>query len=132
MSSKRHEDVVRDLCAHVQEGDGDDPRRAGRESNNQARERRARQLCAQVARALNQALAGLADDALRGCTVSAVVPAPDAGRLRVTLRAPEPKAAEARLAHARGLLRLAAGDAISRKRVPELMFVTLGEEAPDA
>ena len=51
--------------------------------------RKARQLCDQIRELLTLALAGAADDRLHAIQVAAVLPAPNAGRLLVVVRADE-------------------------------------------
>jgi ribosome-binding factor A len=86
-------------------------------------------LCKQVRRALTLALAGdCADPVLQELIVDEVLPAPNAGRLlvRVFLRARDhgPGIIDVlqRLEKVTGLLRARVGEAIVRKRTPELTF----------
>jgi ribosome-binding factor A len=88
-------------------------------------------LCKQVRRILALTLAGeCGDPLLQSLIVEEVLPAPHAGRLlaRVLLRAPQEGAAPSilevheRLAKVEGLLRMRVGEAIARKRTPELAF----------
>jgi hypothetical protein len=98
---------------------------------------KAMQLCKQVERAVTVALAGECESAvLVGATVAAVEPAPDAGRLRVSIvLAPGMDAdglAEGRaaLARSQAAIREEVARWIHRKRVPEIVFeVRLGQEA---
>jgi ribosome-binding factor A len=92
-------------------------------------ERKLRQLCRQVERSVAFTLGGLyGTGALVGATVVAVVPAPDAGRLQVTVALPQgsgpDEVAEAReaLLGAASVVREEAAHAMHRKRVPELAF----------
>ncbi|HEX5241810.1 MAG TPA: hypothetical protein VFW23_01010 [Tepidisphaeraceae bacterium] len=97
------------------------------------------QLCRQVAQTLSLALAGCGDALLRDLYVADVVPAPDAGRLLVSVypmtamapREGQPNAATsaeqmsqilARLDAAAPMLRREVASAITRKRAPELLF----------
>ncbi len=98
-------------------------------------ERKERQLCRQVQEAVSEALAGIEDDVLLDVWVSAVEPAPDAGRLAIVVEAPSrvsPDEVLARLDKFAGLLRAEVASAITRKRVPTLTFRVLvsdiGEE----
>lgn len=110
-----------------------------RRSNDRRADRKARQLCRQVLRTLNVALAGCGDEILQDLTVLAVEPAPDAGRLLATV-APGFTARRAgfagileRLDRAGGRLRSEVAEAIVRKRAPELAFTVLltpGEVTP--
>jgi hypothetical protein len=86
-------------------------------------------LCKQVRRAVSLTLAGeCGDPVLQELLVDEVLPAPHAGRLMVRVmvrRAPGgPGVAEVltRLGAVEGLLRARVGEAIVRKRTPELAF----------
>jgi ribosome-binding factor A len=100
-----------------------------RESQRKAANRKARQLCAQVAETLSFVLqAECNDEVLRDVLVEAVEPAPDSTRLLVTV-APSPAAgaldaAQVRehLLQAYGKLRSEVAMAIHRRKVPELVF----------
>src|SRR5262249_3207660 len=90
--------------------------------------RKALQLCRQVAEALNGAFSRCRDDVLASLFVVAVQPAPNTGRLLATVTASasagDLDAAEA-LAHlqrAAGFLRTEITAAIHRRRTPELLF----------
>ena len=97
-------------------------------------------LCKQVRRAVALALSGeVADPILQELIVDEVLPAPHASRLlvRVMLRGREggPTVVEVleRLAMVEGLLRARVGEAIVRKRTPELGFLVVpAGAAPDA
>jgi hypothetical protein len=97
---------------------------------------KARQLCKQVERAVTIALAGECESAvLVGATVAAVEPAPDAGRLRVSIVLAPGKDADgltegrSALARSQAAIRAEVARWIHRKRVPEIVFdVRLGEE----
>lgn len=85
--------------------------------------------CRQVEEALAVAFAGgCGDEVLGELGVESVVPAPDAGHLLVTVRflskerIPDPLETLQRLHKATGWLRLQVGEAIARKKVPELAF----------
>jgi ribosome-binding factor A len=91
--------------------------------------RKDRQLCAQVAEIIGAALATLDDPIVATLYVRDVMPAPDAGRLQVTLSGavtsgPVPE----RLASLRGYLRSEVAAGITRKRVPELALVFAPED----
>lgn len=108
------------------------------------------QLCRQVAQTLSLALSGCGDALLRDLYVADVIPAPDAGRLLVSvypvtaLPSHEPGDTEsailpeqfsqilARLDAAAPMLRREVASAITRKRAPELLFrvVASGEVLP--
>jgi ribosome-binding factor A len=99
---------------------GDVPRRP---------DRKTLQLCEQVRQTLEYVLTGeLDDDQLRMLYVARVEPAPDADRLLVTVVPltkdvpPDPVQVTTRL-HAHGpRLRSAVASAISRRKVPDLMY----------
>ncbi|HEV3257194.1 MAG TPA: hypothetical protein VG013_09965 [Gemmataceae bacterium] len=106
-----------------------DPRKSFREGPRKVANRKALQLCGQVARTLNEVLhVGCGDDVLRDLMVEAVVPAPDSTRLLVTVccspaSAPiESGRVLEHLAGAHAMLRLEVAAAIHRKKVPELSF----------
>jgi ribosome-binding factor A len=136
--SKRARDKMLAHCEEIHEDDGVDPReffKAGRQENRQ--NRKAKQLCRQVAETLEQVLSGeVGDDLLRGLHVASVVPAPDASRLLVTIEVDRGSAAEEReaielaLAKASGLLRTAVAAAITRRKAPSLSFCVLGASMP--
>jgi len=95
-------------------------------------ERKERQLCRQVHEAVSEALAGIEDDVLLDVWVSAVEPAPDAGRLAIIVEAPSrvsPDDVLGRLDKFAGLLRAEVASAITRKRVPTLTFRVLAADA---
>jgi len=83
-------------------------------------------LCRQVREALQIALAGeCADEVLQQLFVASVDPGADPSKLQVTVDLPpevSPADAIARLEKARGLLRTLVAEAISRKKVPDLVF----------
>jgi ribosome-binding factor A len=90
-------------------------------------ERKARQLCRQVQRALNLALADRrSDDGLNDLFVEHVSPAPDCGHLLVHVIVPADRPVDDALSALRRdapRLRSEVAMAISRKRAPELSFV---------
>ena len=101
-------------------------------------DRKARQLCGQIFRALSCALAGQCrDEILQDLVVQSVSPAPNASRLLVTVylgtRGPEipPATVLQRLDLVRPMLRCEVASAIVRKRAPELTFQLIpSPEAP--
>ena len=113
-------------------GRGGGGRRGGRQARG---EQKALQLCRQAQRALGLALGGeCGDDLLRAVYVDSVLPAPDATQLLVRLVIPTRAAGEVRAAdvferlqRARGVLRRAVAEAVTRKRAPELTFVVVPE-----
>jgi ribosome-binding factor A len=96
-------------------------------SSGRQGERKARQFCRQVQRALNLALADRgADDGMNDLFVEGVSPAPDCGHLLVHVTVPSDRpVAEAISALRRDAPRLRSevAMAITRKRAPELSFV---------
>lgn len=97
---------------------------------------KALQLCKQVERSAAVTLLGECEgEALVGAVVAAVEPAPDAGRLRLTVVlapgrvAEDVDAARTALHRATGAFREEVARSVHRKRVPELVFdVWLSEE----
>ncbi|HYT88484.1 MAG TPA: hypothetical protein VEL76_07230 [Gemmataceae bacterium] len=120
-------------CRELGPEDGVDPRYESRVGSEKVTNRKALQLCGQVARTLQIVLAGeCSDEVLRDLFVESVVPAPNSARLLVTL-ALTPTASAipveeilGRLHHAQGLLRSEVATAINRKKVPELTFRLVG------
>jgi ribosome-binding factor A len=109
-------------CDAIGPGDGLDPR-LDRDGPHKVSNRKALQLCGQIARALAECFPTLGDDVLRNLRVEAVTPAPNSSRLLVTVSCPAGEAEAARrLEQARGLLRTEVASAIHRKRTPDLVF----------
>jgi ribosome-binding factor A len=128
MSKKRpSRKDLRALCSEPGPEDGLDPRLAPRPAEKVVN-RKALQLCGQVADTLAGFFAGCGDDVLRELLVISVTPAPNSARLLVTVApglpdtAPEPARVLERLQHAQARLRAEVASAIHRKRVPELAF----------
>lgn len=96
-------------------------------SSNRQAQRKARQFCRQVQRALNLALADCGSDAsIAEIFVDDVSPAPDCGHLLVHVLVPAGHSIADALAALRRdtpRLRSEVAMAISRKRAPELAFV---------
>lgn len=96
-------------------------------SSGRHAERRARQFCRQVQRALNLALADRqSDDGLNELFVEDVSPAPDCGHLLVHVVIPVDRPVNEALSALRRdapRLRSEVAMAITRKRAPELSFV---------
>ena len=131
MNRNHPRDVLRDLCAHVHEDDGLDPRLDKKTSRRRTEgpSRKDHQLCKQTLRVLSHALRSRASHPLlMNLEVAAVTPAPDATRLEVLVQALTPiDDAGARevlrvLRSLRGTLRAELAASVSRKRVPELIF----------
>ena len=130
VSRRSSMELMKSLCDEVREDDGVDPRFFKKREQTKRSDKRTWQLCAQVRRCLELAVPEIA--AGRGipfCCVHAVVPAPDASRLRVEIvtdaacRETTRVALRDRLGH----LRQEVARSIHRKRVPELMLVVIGE-----
>jgi ribosome-binding factor A len=129
MKRKQPSDKLsRGLCSEPGPEDGIDPRDALRAAGRKKGGRKTQQLCGQVAEAINYAFGAVCnDDVLRELAVVAVEPAPNEGRLLVTvgpsLPGPcDPTDVLARLQQAMGKLRTEVAAAIHRKKVPELTF----------
>jgi ribosome-binding factor A len=90
------------------------------------------QLCRQVQRALALALAGECDDdILREVLVDSVAPAAGASTLIIHIAIPSRIPAStviARLENVKGFLRARIAESITRKRVPELVFIPIAQE----
>jgi len=127
-SKKPSSKEPRPSCAEAGPEDGVDPRDFYRRETPRITNRKALQLCGQVARALNGALPTCGDEVLRDLYVVSVAPAPHAGRLLVTVtRTPSAPAVDngvvqEHLQRAAGLLRSEVAAAIHRRRAPELTF----------
>ncbi len=124
----RRKEILRTLatlCDEPRLGDGQDPRYDRKRQRNANGERKTWQLCKQIAIAVQLALGNSADERLRELSVVEVTPAPDASRLLLLV---QPNSAVASceeemneaLANARGYLRTAAAEAITRKKTPIL------------
>jgi ribosome-binding factor A len=115
-------------CSEIRPEDGLDPRIYFRERAEKKPNRKILQLCSEVAKSVGFALSWEAgDDLLSRLIVESVVPAPDSGRLLVTVSLPGTQAAQpeqlvARLHRVTGKLRAAVAASIHRRRVPELTF----------
>jgi ribosome-binding factor A len=134
----------RDVCAQPYDDDGIDPREwaksdESRRSAEKAMRRKDLQVCKQAKMAIDAALAASSDEVLRDLRVQRVEPAPDARRLRVHIGVPEwvfgghEQSVREHFKSARGFLRCEVAAAVSRKRVPQLLFelVPIVEEEAD-
>jgi ribosome-binding factor A len=87
------------------------------------------QLCRQVQEALSWALGTtIRDDWLSLCSVAGVEPLPGGNRLMVTVSVPSDlqlSEVEERLVSAASTLRAEVAQAITRRKVPELLFVAI-------
>jgi ribosome-binding factor A len=102
---------------------------ADRSAGPRRPDRKTLQLCEQVRQALEYALSGESDDdLLRMLYVARVDPAPNADRLLVTVvplakdEPPDPAAVMKRLLAHAGPLRASVANAISRRKVPDLLY----------
>jgi ribosome-binding factor A len=138
---------VRSLCAEPGEDDGRAPHakwrkgvrglRGGRAADRVRQiDRKACQLCRQVAVTLDEVFAECGDGVLRNLHVASVAPYPDASRLLVSISTvdggPGPPGGPAvvldHLERASGHLRCEVAAAITRKRAP-LLFYRVAEPA---
>ena len=144
-------DQIRGLCAELGEEDGLDPRFAPRRTGHGGRhrssgsgpgpglgfgpqgrpvDRKACQLCRQVAVTLDEVLAECGDGVLRNLHVVDVTPFPDASRLMVAVASVDgkterefgPQAMLEHLQRASGHLRCEVAAAVTRKRAPLLVY----------
>jgi ribosome-binding factor A len=122
-------------AAEFDTDDGSDPkrfhdrRRRTRPANGpRGPGRKSLQLCEQVKNALHGILAGCGDEVLQSLTVVSVLPAPNSGRLMVTVATPAPadvtdrSTVTDRLAAALGRVRTEVAATIHRRKAPELAF----------
>lgn len=124
-SSRRDAEKLRAFCADVFEDDGVNPsedKRVDARRNNK-RDRKLDQLCKQVEQIL-QLVFG-ATNVPGDARVAGVEPAPNAGRLRVTVAVQSgSNLSQVRdaLDRCKGYLRTEVAESISRRRAPELVF----------
>jgi len=122
-------------AADIRPDDGRDPR-FDRHGDRLSGKRKTLQLCREVERTLSAVLAGeCGDEVLRELMVVSVVPAPNAGRLVVTVALP--RSAEVsveevlqRLLSQSGRLRSEVAAAVSRRKTPELAFRVVTDDIP--
>ena len=130
---KRRELSDKDLlssCSEIGPDDSVDPRTFLRDRSGKKTNRKALQLCGEVAKTLSYALAWeMGDDLLSLLQVNAVVPAPNCARLLVTVSLAAPAEGEVssaqvleRLGQVKGRLRALVAAAVHRRRVPDLAF----------
>jgi ribosome-binding factor A len=139
-SDKRMREILREYCAEIGEDDGlnprDDPKNGGA-SHRQSR--KSKQLCRQVAEALDWVFSGDShDELLQSLRVAAVDPAPYSSRLLVTVVSDLP-AKEAdrqsildRLQKHAGRLRCEVAASINRRKAPALVFQVISRAAHDS
>lgn len=136
--NRRMREEILAHCGEIHEDDGIDPRelfKSGTRRNK--RDRKAMQLCRQVAETLDLVLSGeLSDELLSGLKIVSVMPAPDSSRLLVTL---QPHTSDewfdqskimTHLAAASGRLRHAVAMAITRRKAPVLAFQVIAAGLP--
>jgi ribosome-binding factor A len=119
-------------CASAGPGDGLDPRYDRPNDPRKVPNRKALQLCGQVADTLALVLGECGDDMLRDLLVVSVRPAPTSARLLVTVARAAGAAADAaqiagRLERARGKLRSEVAAAVHRRKTPDLAFRVVEE-----
>jgi ribosome-binding factor A len=107
--------------------DGIDPSDEKRAEARPVRNRKALQLCRQVAEALALAFSGCADPVLNDLLIVAVRPAPDSSRLLVLVQSASgvPVTQSLLLEHlerAKGMLRQEVARSIHRRKTPDLTF----------
>jgi ribosome-binding factor A len=149
MRHRRHsQDRARALFAELGDDHGEGAqvrarrgthRRLDRRLTSQVRsiDRKASQLCRQVAVTLDEVFPDCGDPALQGLRVASVVPFPDTSRLLVSVTRADGRAGEVNvpapvlehLQRAGGYLRCEVAAAITRKRAPSLFF-RVAEPAP--
>jgi ribosome-binding factor A len=119
--------IARSLCGEVHRDDGIDPKWESRGRSRGKCQRKARQLCQQVAETLSFVLGGGSDDSLDGLVVLGVEPSPDTTRLLVTVAAGDaetvdPTAILEALERDAPRLRNEVAGAITRRKAPVLAF----------
>jgi ribosome-binding factor A len=138
-SRKPSQRQILSSCHEIGPDDGVDPRTFFRRPSRQRTNRKALQMCGEIARTLSAVLAWESgDDLLRCVTVVSVEPAPDSTRVLVRVCIPQsadvltPSQVLEGLHRLSGKLRTEVAGALHRKRVPELVFqvVTGGEVRP--
>ncbi|MFK7767483.1 MAG: ribosome-binding factor A [Mariniblastus sp.] len=127
-SKKRREELLA-YCGQLQEDDCVDPREYFKPDPKLAKaDKKAKQLCRQVAQTLDLVLGDCDDELMQSLSVGSVQPAPDSSRMLVTVIADVPQGEfdrvqiQLQLKEQTGRLRAEVGRSISRKRVPNLTF----------
>ena len=140
MKSKKHRRDHAPVCGQLNDDDCVDPRQyfKSNEPRNKSRYK-TQQLCSQVSDTLSLVLSGdFRDEHLHNLELLSVVPAPDASQLLITVRTYEPcdfatiLLIQEKLAHVNGRLRNEVASAISRKRVPRLIFQVTTPPPPES
>lgn len=131
---KRTREQMLAHCGEIHDDDGVDPRQFFKSNQHRTiSNRKAMQLCSQVAQTLGLALAGeFGDELLHNLEVVSVDLAPNTSQLVITLRHDMADQSvgiqelQDRLAKVAGRLRCAVAAAITRKRAPKLVFHVIG------
>jgi ribosome-binding factor A len=118
------------LCADIHPDDDIDPKDFFRESRRRKNnDRKARQLCAQVAETLSLVLSGeCSDEVLNGLEILSVMPAPDTSQLLVVVgpaignESLDAEQVHMHLARVSSRLRAEVAAAITRRRTPRFLF----------
>jgi ribosome-binding factor A len=118
---------MRSLCAEVHPDDGVDPKLSPKGGASRKGDRKARQLCGQVADTLSLVLGQGGDEVLQGLYVASVEPAPDASRLLVTVgslpaEGLDPVAVHEHLERHSARLRGEVAAAITRRKAPTMVY----------
>ena len=130
-SQRRRRAQMLEMCREIQVDDGVDPREFfKRDFRHDNGNRKAWQLCRQVENTLGLVLTGeFEDELLQSLMVESVVPYPNASQLMVTVSvadqeqdAIDQSVILERLNRVNGRLRCEVAAAITRKRVPRLVF----------
>lgn len=127
--SKRKREELLALCGQLNEDDAVDPREFFRKKYR-SKDSKALRLCKQVADTLSLVLAGeIADELLQSLEVFSVQPAPSTKRLLVVVRPlsdirdkTTPDEIVQKLTSVSGVLRSEVAAAISRRKMPSLVF----------
>ncbi len=131
---KRTREQMLAHCGEIHDDDGVAPRQFFKPNKQRfVANRKAMQLCSQVAQTLGLVLAGeFGDELLHNLEVVSVDPAPNTSQLAVTLRHHiadrdvSIQEIEDRLARVAGRIRCEVAAAITRKRTPKLVFSVIG------
>ena len=134
-SKNRREDLLA-YCGQLQDDDCVDPKEYFKPDRKLAKaNKKAKQLCRQVAQTLDMVLGDCDDELMQSLMVDNVQPAPDSSRMLVTIIADMPpeefdrNQIQLHLKEQTGRLRAEVGRSISRKRVPNLSFSVLLKES---
>lgn len=122
------------LCGEIHEDDGIDPREYFKSDfNSRKDDRKARQLCAQVAQTLHLVLSDCDDPLVQMMDVTMVTPNPDGQCLRVHVTCSQQCSHEQAILaieQQAARLRFEISRSIHRKRVPNLVFALLDDANP--